>query len=262
MNKVTVRLSLCFLALFLASSLKVEAQTWSFTGNMNVARTYHTATLLNNGQVLVASGRGVAGNNGTQLQSTAEIYNPATGTFSKTGNVNTARMNHGAALLPNGDVLIVGGFGQAGCLSSAELYNPSTGKFAFTGSLSTGYCSATATLLNTGKVLVINGTNAALYDPSSGTFSNTGSLNVTRGGPTTTLLANGQVLVAGGQVAGNTRTATAELYNPATGKFTLTGSMHTSRDQHTATLMNNGEVLIAGGFHYIGPQRQIQCGTV
>ena len=264
MKKTTVTVCLCSTALFLGASREGRAQSWSFTGNMNSYRTYHTATLLQNGQVLVASGRGVAGNNGSQYQDTAEIYNPATGTFSTTGNVNTAREYHAAALLPNGDVLIVGGQDvvntRINCLSSAELYNPSTGTFAFTGSLIIALCAPTATPLNNGKVLVIGGTTAELYDPSSGTFSNTGSPHVSRVQHTATLLPNGEVLVAGG-AAGTAYTATAELYNPATGTFTVTGSMHTSRDQHTATLMNNGEVLIAGGITMIGPQYQIQTSA-
>jgi hypothetical protein len=59
----------------------------------------------------------------------AELYNPATGTFSVTGSMTTAREGQTATLLPNGEVLIAGGFDNAGkYLSSAELYNPATGR--------------------------------------------------------------------------------------------------------------------------------------
>ena len=250
-TNVSVRLSLVLL--FLGTSLNVDAQTWTLTGNMHSYRTFHSTVLLNNGEVLVAGGRGI----GNYNQNTAELYNPSTGTFTSTGNLNTGRVYQAAALLPNGQVLIAGGQDvvntRINCLSSAELYNPATGTFTFTGSLNTARCFPTATLLNTGKVLIIDGTTAELYDPSSGTFSFTGSLHVSRVQHTATLLPNGEVLVAGGAV-GTAYTASAELYNPATGTFTLTGSLHTSRGEHTATLMNNGEVLVAGGITFIGPQ--------
>ena len=94
---------------------------------------YHTATLLNNGMVLVAGGYN------TQYHvalASAELYNPATGTFTPTGSLNTARYCHTATLLNNGMVLIAGG-GLHGTLASAELYNPATGTFTLTGSLNT-----------------------------------------------------------------------------------------------------------------------------
>lgn len=256
MKKARATACLCFAALFLGASPRVPAQTWTLTGNMNAYRTFHTTTLLNDGEVLVAGGRGI----GNYNQSTAELYNPSTGTFSDTGSLNTGRVYHAAALLPSGEVLIAGGQDvvntRINCLSSAELYDPKKGAFTFTGSLTAGLCFPTATLLNTGKVLIIGGTNAELYDPSTGAFSNTGSPNVSRVQHTATLLPSGEVLVAGGAV-GTAYTATAELYDPETGTFTLTGSMHTSRGEHTATLMNNGEVLIAAGITYIGPGYQL-----
>jgi N-acetylneuraminic acid mutarotase len=88
--------------------------TFTPTGSLNTARYYHTATLLNNGMVLIAGGEGGL--------STAELYNPATGTFTATGSLNTGRAYHTATLLSNGMVLIAGGEGSSGYLASAELY--------------------------------------------------------------------------------------------------------------------------------------------
>ena len=137
MRQAVTAVSLSFIVLLCASSVQAQAQTWSFTGNMNAYRTYHTSTLLTNGTVLVAGGRGI----GTYNQNTAEIYNPSTGTFAPTGKLNIGRVYHAAALLQNGEVLIVGGQDivntRINCLSSVELYNPSTGKFTVTGSLNT-----------------------------------------------------------------------------------------------------------------------------
>ena len=263
MRKTNVRLWVCLLTLFLAAGVKAEAQTWSFTGSMGAQRAFHTATVLNNGEVLVVGGR----NRILYGLGTAELYNPATGTFSPTGNLNNRRAQHTATLLQNGRVLVAGGtytvFSNSGtqtfCLASAELYDPATGTFALTGSMHEQrwgglYTDFTATLLGDGRVLIAGGSNssgfisaAELYDPSTGTFRLTGNLNTPRLGHTSTLLPTGEVLIAGGVSSAGTYLTSAELFNPATGAFTFTGSMKTARELFTATLLNNGQVLVAGG---------------
>ncbi len=178
---------------------------------------------------------------------------PASGTWTVTGSLNTARYSHTATLLPNGMVLVAGGFGSSlvDVSASAELYDPTGGTWTPTGSLNTARVLHTATLLPNGMVLVAGGldssldasASAELYDPASGTWTVTSSLNTARYYHTATLLPNGMVLVAGGQGA----LAIAELYDPASGTWTTTGSLNTGREQHTATLLPNGMVLVAGG---------------
>jgi hypothetical protein len=219
------------------------------TGSLNTARASHTSTVLNNGMVLIAGGY-----NGNILAS-AELYDPASGTFTSTGSLNNARIYHTATLLNNGMVLIVGGTDNNGnILAAAELYNPAAGTFTPTGSLSTARELHTATLKN-GMVLIAGGTDnngnilasAELYNPTTGTFTPTGSLNTTRIYHTATMLNNGMVLIAGGYDNSGDILASAELYNAATGTFTPTLSLSTARYKHRATLLNNGMVLIAGG---------------
>jgi uncharacterized delta-60 repeat protein len=218
--------------------------TFDNTGSMSVARTAHTATLLQNGKVLV-----VGGNNQNGLAS-AELYDPSSGTWTATGNLNSARSLHTATLLPSGKVLVAGGFYNP---TSAELYDPSTGAWTSTASLANGRRSHSATLLPDGRVLVTGGSDGGnylasseLYDPSSGTWTATGNLGSARRNHSATLLPNGKVLVAGGFRDENAL-ASAQLYDPSSGTWTSTGSLASARESHTATLLPNGKVLVAGG---------------
>jgi WD40 repeat protein len=182
----------------------------------------------------------------------------AAASFAGTGSLNTGRRNHTAMLLPNGKILVVGGYSNTVYWASAELYDPATGIWATTGSLHATRSSHTATLLPNGKVLVAGGqcsgggmaiASAELYDPASGTWTMTGSLDTGRANHTATLLPNGKVLVVGGSASGSPAGIlySAELYDPASGTWMMTGSLHTTyREYHTATLLPNGKVLVAG----------------
>jgi Bacterial Ig-like domain (group 2)/IPT/TIG domain/Abnormal spindle-like microcephaly-assoc'd, ASPM-SPD-2-Hydin/Galactose oxidase, central domain len=233
---------------------------FSTVGNMTAPRTGHSMTLLNNGQVLIAGGQNCTSATSCTTLNTAEIYNPVTGTFTPTGNLNAARFNATATLLNQGLVLIAGGFDGTNYPAAAELYDPSTGTFASTGNLNTPRASASATLLNTGQVLVAGGStcsspgcpsnSAELYNATAGTFSSTGTLNVSRFNHSATLLTNGQVLIAGGYDSCSTSCTsdgTAELYDPVAGTFTSTQALTTPRSGQTGTLLPSGDVVLVGG---------------
>jgi uncharacterized repeat protein (TIGR03803 family) len=227
---------------------------WRPTGTLGSRRRSHTATLLTNGNVLVAGGYG----QGNGSLDSAEIYDPATGTWSGTGKLVTRRAFHSATLLPNGQVLVAGGE-SPGQLNSAEIYDPGTGAWTVTGSLSVAHSRHTATLMPAlGRVLLVGGYDstpsariAELYDPTTRTWSPTGSLSVGRNFHTATLLPNGFVLVAGGYGT-NGGVNSAELYRPATGTWFFTGPMLWNRTGHTATLLPDGNVLVAGGGNNAG----------
>lgn len=170
------------------------------------------------------------------------------GAFAATGSMAAARLGHTATLLPNGKVLVAGGYNSGGILASAELYDPVSSSWSSTGTMATPRLYHTATLLPNGKVLVAGGNglaSAELYDPVTGTWSATGSMRHGRQWHTATLLFNGKVLVAGG--VGAAYQNTAELYDPATGYWSSTGNMSTVRLDHTATLLPNGKILVMGG---------------
>jgi hypothetical protein len=180
-----------------------------------------TATLLANGQVLVAGDINSANN----PVSSAELYNPATGTWRTTGRLNIARDEQTATLLANGQVLVAGGENPASVsTTSAELYNPASGRWALTSSLGTGRLEHAAVLLANGNVLVSGGSkvtvnnafalaSAELYNPVTGAWKTTGSLHAARIGQTSTLLLSGLDLDAAGANISN-NLASVELYHP------------------------------------------------
>jgi hypothetical protein len=214
------------------------------TGNLNVARDFLTATLLQNGQVLVAGGRVT----GTTATNAADLYDPTTGVSTGITGLNLGRYLHTATLLNDGTVLIVGGEINATYLASAEIYNPGNQTFtALANGLNTARAGHTATLLADGTVLIAGGTNgdslvsAEIYNPATQTFTNVGPLNTARFTHAAALLPNGKVLIVSGL------NATAELYDPVAKTFSNTGSLNTARQYPSATLLPNGQVLVAGG---------------
>ena len=232
--------------------------TWTPTGSMITARNGHSATLLQNCQVLVAGGQGAV----NMPVSSAELYDPASGTWSTTGSLSTGRGLATAVLLNNGKVLVAAGIfpvpGSVG-LASAELYDPASGTWSPTGSLNTARYFQEGILLSDGRVLIAGGmpqgvtvdnfASAEVYDPASGTWSNTGSMAIGRRCCfTLTLLPNGKVLVTGGITDWTApATALAELYDPATGVWTPTTPLPAPRNLHSATPLLDGTVLVAGG---------------
>jgi WD40 repeat protein len=226
-------------------------RTFTATGDMTTARYFHTATLLVDGKVLIAGGSSIV--NGRGSLGTAELYDPATGSFARTGEMTMPRRGHTATLLPDGKVLIAGGVSSdaSGSLASAELYDPLTGNFTATGEMTTGrsWLRFTATLLTNGKVLIAGESedvpSADLFDPDTGAFTLTGHTSYPYLAPgAAILLTNGKVLLT---LLDSENTArNAELYDSATGSFTGTGNMTIGRGYSTATLLPDGKVLIAG----------------
>jgi hypothetical protein len=220
--------------------------------DMGAPRVFHTATLLVNGDVLMAGGDDRL----ATVYTTAQLFDPNTGLFTSTrGNMAAARTGHTATLLGNGKVLLAGGSNTVGNTpggsATAELYDPTTGKFTPTnGHMKVARSFHTATLLRDGTVLLVGGDNdgstAEIFTPGTGLFALTESLSVARPAHSATLLLSGEVLVAGGQ-NGGVATATTELYNPLTRKFTLAKPMLSMREGHTATRLADGKVLVIGG---------------
>lgn len=237
---------------------------WSATGSMTVARSGQTATLLPDGDVLVAGGGCNPGHScdaGSFLDtlSSAEVYHPDTGTWTKAGHMTAGRQDGIAALLGDGDVLVAGGFtfcddDFCNDTSSANLYDPATNSWQTTQKLPTQLEAASATVLQNGSLLVAGGTRlnsdtdsnvplrtAELYDPSSGTWTRTAAMPSIHVGQSAALLPNGWVLVASGQ------TASSQVYQPAKNIWVSTGGTGATRRLQTMTALANGDVLLTGG---------------
>ena len=234
----------------LAEILKTGTGVLQPTGNMTVARCGHTATLLQDGRVLITGGEAPTETNVFATQS-AELYDPVSGTFAPAGNMTLPQVDHTAILLLTGKVLIVG-FG------SADLYDPATNSFTPTSNPPVKRFDFATASLPDGRVLISGGETYwddvyvgpdELFDPATGRFTPTGKLTIARCCNTATLLPDGTVLVAGGLYdANNVPTDTTEIYDPATGSFSLGPKMQRARAAHSATLLSDGSVLLAGGW--------------
>lgn len=235
---------------------------------LNEGRYGQSATLLDDGRVLIAEGGTF---NGRELH-TGEVYDPVRNQFVETRPSFFERtyIRDGAARLPDGRVLIVGGCGSpantAGwfltiffCngLRGAEIYDPSSNAFSLISPMLDKRVWSTSTPLRDGRILIAGGstadgsdlryvTVAEIFDPASEQLIPVGSLAIGRTSATATLLDDGKVLIAGGQ-GENGNLDEAELFDPATGQFQTTGSMLSLRNAHTATLLSDGRVLMVGG---------------
>ena len=263
--------------LFLTHSPFAHAQsagTFTAISSMATARSFHTATMLQDGKVLIAGGADAS----DATVSSAEIYDPVKQTFTPAGNMTAPRAGHTATLLADGRVLIVGGEqtppGLNGIVpgQNAELYDPPTGNFTPTGSLLMGWQGFNATLLANGKVLITGGAagftdagyimgDAEIYDPATGAFTAAGAYAGTLASSNTGLFGIGSVLAL--LVDGTTLFVTepaCQVYDPVTATFSLRGPINVTWAvsggntftpnyivEQTASLLLNGRILLAGG---------------
>lgn len=211
------------------------------TGSMSNARAFHTASLNNDGNVIV-----IAGLSGSDSYlNSVELYDTDAGTFSNLNSLAISIVGHSSALLTSGDLLITGGEDASSYYSDTH-YVTSSSTSAQKDMLSTRI-HHTTTLLGTGDVLIAGGKNNSVLNTGE-LYINQASVGNTMSSPrywhTATLLDNGKVLLAGGIDGSASTLSSADLYDTT---FSATGSMTAARAYHTATKLSNGKVLIAGG---------------
>ncbi len=240
-------------------------ETFSATGSMSFARSGHTATLLNNGTVLVAGGGDPGDGSNADDYTTAEIYHPATGSFTRVGNMTQGRTQHSASLLGDGRVLLAGGstdlngFGLVPS-NTAEIYDPAALTFSPAGNMPNAAALHTASMLLDGTVLVAGGygdscpgtrSGVSIFHPASNSFSLGPSLAKARAEHTATTMNDGRVLITGGTSAdfcnfSGGDSDTAVVFDPPSSAFSSEVRMREPRTGHSATLLKDGKVLVVG----------------
>jgi N-acetylneuraminic acid mutarotase len=209
------------------------------------ARSGHTATLLDDGRVLIVGGSGDHGS-----LATAWRYDPAASRWIRAANMSVARSGHTATRLLDGRVLVVGGsFGAS--QPGAELYEPARDGWVPTAPMPSPRTGHAAELLSDGRVLVAGGGSdfgaadaAQIFDPATGVWSLAGSLQ--RSGPRLQLaaLADGRILA----LAGNPREGpSAEVYDPVAGRWSSTAAPPGLPVVYAAATLTDGRVLALGG---------------
>jgi len=219
-----------------------------------------TLTLWPSGKVLIEGQSGASG------AARAALYDPATGTWTATGNPVAPRYYDSATLLKNGKVFVAGGntntSSSTTTINTTEMYDPATGTWSPGPNLLSTRARHTATLLPNGKVLIAGGmtnyldnstaTNTTeLYDPATNTITAGPSFAGNRKGHQAILLgANDKVLLAGGVSDTQVARDDANVYDPKTNSWSKAGTMTTPRGYFAvAEMLPGGRVLAAGGWN-------------
>lgn len=237
------------------------AGTWSSTPPMIAARWYHTATPLRDGRVLVTGGLGYDALMFWMPVASAEIFDPAKGTWSPAAPMHTPRFLHAAVALPDGKVLVTGGWEQVFPEASVEIYDPAADAWTLAADMHAARVGHTATLLPDGRVLVVGGAgdegwplDAELFDETSGGWLTAGELGRARASHSAVALPDGRVLIACGIDPSGAELSAPETFVPATGMFQASPGGGASR-AGPAVLLPDGTVLAAFGIDRAGSSR-------
>ncbi|MFT3916847.1 MAG: kelch repeat-containing protein [Anaeromyxobacteraceae bacterium] len=239
--------------------------SWTLTeGGLAVARAGPSATLLPTGKVLVAGGSTWTTADSGQAIASAEVFDPASGTFTTTGAMHHARFNHGVTLLPSGKVLVAGGCDSGACTSgteTAELYDPGAGTWTLVASLPAARVGLQLTLLPSGSVLATGGClneescggemrSTYLWREGESAWHPAAPMAWGHGLHFAGLLPSGKVLVVAGDNP-HGRAVAGEVYDPATDSWAVTGDPWTFHGAGVVgAVLSDGRVLLAGGSHF------------
>ncbi|WP_328455455.1 DUF6603 domain-containing protein [Amycolatopsis sp. NBC_00438] len=246
------------------------AGVWTLTSAMSTARHGHTATALPDGRILVTGGSGVRPGQEDGALASAELFHPATGTWTAATPMGDARSGHQAVVLDDGRVLVIGGAAPTGngreeALAYCELYNPDKNEWTATGTLAQARKGHQATVLPTGWVLVTGGdpvvaadgtvdphslATAELFDPALQKWS--AAADLPGGGRTrhrSLLLRSELVLVLGGTGAPEATAGYRSVlaYDPADGSWSTVDGLGTGRSGFAVAELADDRVLVAGG---------------
>lgn len=258
-----------FIILFSHAALFAQSN-WISATDMSSTRQRHSATLLSDGRLLISGG--ALDFWGEVASATCEIYDPATEAWSSAGAMTVARSSHTSTLLPNGKVLVTGGYNGGGyALSSAEIYDPVTDQWTSTTSMTYGRYRHQAVVLNADSILIIGGrqgnvdghgvmniwapvSTCEIYRISDGLMLAAAPMNETRVESGIALLPDGRVLVAGGindtlviSDWGQPASKTCEIYDPVVDTWSYTDSLQSPRNFVRLVTLDDNHVLSVGG---------------
>lgn len=231
---------------------------WQTLAPMSVARDSHAVVAMPDGSVLVTGGRTLQAGQGTVL-ATVERFDPVAGTWQAMAPMATARMNHTATLLDNGEVLVAGGFSSAtnSALVSAEIYDPAANAWRSAAALPEARMNHAEVTLATGEVMLVGGNAAPFgagvrvgfrYDAALDAWTPSAPSAMSRRNTSVELLTDGQVaVIAGGSASELAVANSAEIYDPAADAWTSTPTMLERRFNHETVVLQSGNVLVIGG---------------
>lgn len=244
------------ISLFDNSSLAQNYGVWIIIDSTIVRRHSPSSALLKNGNILLSGGD--VGGYSAITSISCEIYDTTIKRWRLTNDMNIPRVSHRSVTLPNGKVLVIGGFSNGFYTKSCEIFDPTTEIWSITDSLITlrehGY---TITVLKDSNVLIAGGWNryegalnkCEIYDIKQNRWREIDTLRIKRETHTATLLPDGRVLIAGGGRGGGNNLGFCEIYDPIKDSFYLVRQMNTPREEHSAVLLPNGKVLVSGGIN-------------
>lgn len=224
---------------------------------LGAPRATHQLVAAGEGRLLAIGGCVRSGCEAGPASATVDIIAAPDMRVIATGRLLAPRVQPSAAALPDGKVLILGGWVDGRVSGATEIFDSATGRSVAGPAMAGPRNAPTVVTLADGRILIAGGydgrdarADAEIFDPATGRMTSAGPLAAARSGATGTLLADGRVLVAGGgrpDREPRRALASAELFDPATGRFTPAGTMAQERYKHGAVRLANGDVLIVGG---------------
>ncbi len=218
---------------------------WVDAGMMASERRGHRAVLLQDGRVLVTGG---------SFDRTAEIFDPSTGSWSRTGDLQMIPMSdHVALLLHDGRVLACGGQGGQGVRPTCEIFQPKTLQWSPAAPMLYRRVNAAAVVLPDGRPIVIGGygdrclSEAEVFTPQTGIWSSVPSMLKARSGHAAVLMTSGRVVVLGGvdcNADPNVVPTEVEAFDPGTSSWRMMGPLTTGRPSVTATVLDGGDIIV------------------
>ncbi|WP_439568919.1 Kelch repeat-containing protein [Sphingopyxis sp.] len=238
---------------------------------LGAPRATHQLVAAGEGRLLAIGGCVRSGCEAGPASATVDVIDARTMKMVGSGRLLVRRIQPSAAALPDGRVLVFGGWVDGGASATTEIFDPATGR-SLAGPAMSGPRNAPAVVrLADGRILIAGGydgsdvrSDAEIFDPATGRMAATGPLGTARSGATATLLVDGRVLMVGGgrpDRAPRRALASAEIFDPALGRFSSAGALAQGRYKHGAVRLENGDVLVVGGSDerdYDGKLRSIE----